>query len=127
MAETNETQRDLEQRALRNVRALVDSLERLDPPRPSRMPMLLMAGAVCVTLVGLAIAAWVQGGEETKERERRICETDAWAKLSGERERQLRQEHPDLPYERLQKKLELERPALMAKSKRACDPRPAKA
>lgn len=61
---THDAQRELEQRALRNVRSLVDKLEggeRRDAERNMRFVALVLAGTAAVVALG-ALAFWLVRG-----------------------------------------------------------------
>ncbi|MGZ5038555.1 MAG: hypothetical protein ACXWBQ_05505 [Usitatibacter sp.] len=73
------TQRDLEQRALRNVRGLVDRLDAMADVenRRQRHIVIGIATAVLVSVAGLGALAAVQAQREAQAQQRRSCEI-AW-------------------------------------------------
>jgi hypothetical protein len=121
-----DSNRILEQKALRNVRALVDKLEALEPARPWR-PILLLTTVVIIAGLMMWVASSRKVAAVADQRQQRSCEFDVWAAKSGDFERGLRQAHPEMPNVDLQKLLERERPALMAAAQAQCDGRAARA
>jgi hypothetical protein len=66
----DDAQRDLERRALRNVRSLVDNLQnrdRIDGRRSMRLLMALLAVTALVVGVGYAVVRIVSGPAATRE------------------------------------------------------------
>ncbi len=64
----DDIQRELEQRALRNVRGLVDKIEdadALDSRRQRRYLLVILAGAV-VLFVLMALGLWMAKGKESQ-------------------------------------------------------------
>ena len=119
----DDTNRILEQKALRNVRALVDNLERRDPPRHG----LLAPLAVALLMAGMIAAAWLfslpRESADAAKRQQVSCELDAWAAKAGDWERSFQKAHPEMSYREVQERLERERPFIMAAAKVECDAR----
>jgi hypothetical protein len=120
----DEHKRHLEQRALENVRALVEKLERDESNRRAwQLPMSL--GLVVVVALAAAWTASKTGSASPSpdEARRLSCQLDVWASRSGDIERSLRKAHSEMPYRDIQKLLERERPFVMAAAKIECDER----
>lgn len=119
----NDSRRVFEQKALRNVRTLFEDLERADLLSRKRQVF-----TVCVILLITgsflgAVVAWTDRRPADTERQRRIpCELAAWNTRAAEFERRMRETNPDMPYRDVQKRLERERPYLMAAAKLDCNP-----
>jgi hypothetical protein len=118
-----DTNRILEEKALRNVRALVDNLERRDSDHRGLL-VLLVVGLLMAAMVA---AAWVfslpREATEAAKRQQLSCELDAWAAKAGDLERSFQKAHPEMSYREVQKLLERERPFVMAAAKVECDAR----
>jgi hypothetical protein len=115
-------QRSLEKKALQNARALVEMIERDDLRKGKRQTRALLIAAVPIALVLVAFAS-VKGQAPLDDtiKQRKSCELDAWNARAGDFERQMRKDNPDMPYIDIQKRLERERPALMAEAATACN------
>lgn len=111
-----DSQRDLQQKSLRNVRALVERLER-DEREQSRgnKYLLLVAFAPFLVFVGVVLMADPRAPSKTGS-----CELDAWNAKAAEFERSARQSDPQISYLEVQAKLERERPFLMAAARTDC-------
>jgi hypothetical protein len=115
-------QRSLEQKALRNARTVVEMLERDDLLKRKRQVRALWIASVPIALVLVALASPKGSGPpDDATKQRRSCELDAWNSRAGDFERRMRQENPDMPYLDIQKRLERERPFLMAEAATACN------
>src|SRR4051812_17147090 len=77
--EMNDSQRHLEQKALRNVRALVDTLEREELGRGKRKKIVmgLVSVPVVVIVFALGVRAW-NAPSEAAEKARHACALDGW-------------------------------------------------
>jgi hypothetical protein len=117
-----DTQRILEKKALRNARALVEMIERDDLRKGKRQARALLIAAVPVALVlfGL-LSVHGQAPADDATKQRRSCELDAWNTRAGDFERQMRKDNPEMPYADVQRRLERERPFLMAEAATACN------
>jgi hypothetical protein len=111
--------RILEQKALRNVRSLVDKLEMLDAPQSWRP--IVIAGAL-IMIAGLVVWLSSLPGAAAEEAERRqlSCELDIWLAKSGELERGFRQAHPGMPSRGIQELVERERPLVTEAARVEC-------
>ncbi len=115
----NEGHRSLEQKALRNVRALFERLEHDDLRRRRRQKYLLLAAMIPIILVlVLVVSLRPEAPQGTKQSQ--SCEIDAWNARAAEFERRARQANPDMPYREIQKQLERERPLLTAEARVEC-------
>jgi hypothetical protein len=117
-----DTNRILERKALRNVRALVDKLGRLDNPHEWRV-VVLIAALVTVLAIVMWVSAHVYAARESAARERLSCQMEIWLEKSGRLERSLREADPNLSSREIQLQLKRERPFIMANAKIACDER----
>jgi len=66
----DDAQRDLERRALRNVRSLVDSLERrecMDARRGVRLVAWVLAGVMLAIVAAYALVHWTHGSSRSME------------------------------------------------------------
>ena len=110
--------RILEQRALRNVRALIERLERDDLLERKRQWYWVLIALLPVTLfLGLIITKvtpLTASGRQTQ------CELDAWNAKAAEFERTTRATNPDLSASEIQKRLEHERPFLLIEARIDC-------
>lgn len=120
-----DTNRILEQKALRNVRALVDNLEAREPAHSGKV-LLLVGIAVVIGSVALWISSSRKASVEAAKREQLACELDIWVAKSSVLVEGFRQANPGMPYLDIQKLLVRERPAVMAAAKAECDARPGK-
>ena len=116
------TNRILERKALRNVRALVDKYEKSDIPHEWRIVVVLGA-LVALFLIVMWVSAQVASARESAARERLACQLRIWTEKSGEIERRLREGNPNLGVREIQAQLKRERPFVMANAKIACDGR----
>src|SRR5260221_8627581 len=112
-----DSQRALEKKALQNVRALSEMLERDDLLKRKRQTRALLIAAVPIVLVLVMITSSIAvKPPDAAANQRRDCELDAWNASPPEYERQARKDNPDAAYPDVQKRLERERPFLMAKA-----------
>ena len=116
--------RSLEQQALRNVRGLVDYLERTDALSRKRqlaaVGVILVAVAVVLALV-LGRSSARGGVLEPEQQRQRACELEAWNQRSADFERSTRAAHPDWQYRDVQRQLEGQRASFMADAKTECE------
>jgi hypothetical protein len=117
-----DSQRTLEKKALHNVRALSEMLERDDLLKRKRQARALLIAAVPIALVLVMITTSITvKPPDAAANLRRACELDAWNARAAEYERQARKDNPDMPYRDIQKGLEGMRPFLMAEAAAACN------
>ena len=112
----------LEEKALRNARTVFEVLERDDLLKRKRQTRALWIASVPIALVLIALASpkgTAPMDDATKQR--KSCELDAWNARAGDFERRMRKDNPDMPYLDIQKRLERERPFLMAEAATACN------
>ena len=115
----DEIQHIREQRALSSVRALVDRVQRDDRLRRRVILWALVAFAPAAALLVGTLLRTTENERRLAEDHSRPCELASWAAQSGELERSLRES--GMPNQQIQKKIELERPYLMANAKIECN------
>ena len=115
-------QRILEQKALRNARAVLEMLERDDLLKRKRQARALWIASVPIALLLVALAN-PEGTQPLDDaaKQRRSCELDTWNARAGEFERQMRKDNPGMAYLDVQRRLERERPFLMAEAAAECN------
>ena len=117
-----DSQRILEQNALRSARSLVEMFERDEVLKRKRQTRALWIASVPIVLVLAAVVAPKgEGLADDAKKQRTACELDAWNARAADFERQAREADPGVPYRDVQKRLEHERPFLMAEAKIACN------
>jgi hypothetical protein len=118
----DDSRRNLEQSALRNVRSLFERLDRID--RAARKREVITAAAIVVVaaaLLGLFALAMQRPYHDPDQQRQRACELDALNARSAEFERQMASSNPGMPYRDIQKRLERERAFLTAAAKVDCN------
>ena len=116
----DETQQELQQRSLRNVRALLDK-EEAEMARQKRAPrMLLYAFAPAIVLV-LALVLW-GGPRMAKPPDPKLleCTMRAWAEMSGAREREIREQNPGIAPAEIGRRLQGESASIEAAATKQC-------
>jgi hypothetical protein len=113
--------RGLEQEALRNVRSLVDRLDKIDRAGRKRdlvvvCAIVVLAGAILGT-IGFAMRKPAYDPDDQRQR---ACELDAFNTRAADFERSTRDANPGMLYRDIQKRLERERPTLVAAAKTQC-------
>lgn len=117
-----DAQRELHQRSLRNVRALLEQ-EQAEFERQKRSTRLVVWVALPVALLvaGLVLyASRTQPPRELAQKQRMDCETEAWAAKSGEAERAIRQANPGMSPSEVGRKLQAENPSFQAAAREEC-------
>jgi hypothetical protein len=121
----DESQQELHQRSLRNVRALLDK-EEAELARQKRAPrMLLYAFIPAIVLVAVVIV-WGVPGNPTRKSPAAAnpkllqCQMRVWAELSGERERELRAANPGITPSEIGAKLQAENSAIESAALKKC-------
>jgi hypothetical protein len=119
-----DSHRELEQKALRNVRALVEKVQHDEASRNKRQMrwLLLISVATALIVGGLGISAWLRTSE-SNQAQRSSCELEAWNARAAAFEREARQANPGVSARDIQNLLRNERPTLMAEAKAQCGPR----
>jgi hypothetical protein len=117
-----DTQRTLEKKALRSARALFEMFERDDLVKRKRQTRALWIASVPIGLVLVAMVT-VGGGKQPDDaaKLRKSCELDAWNARAADFERHTQEKNPGMEYREVQKRLERERPFLMADAATACN------
>jgi hypothetical protein len=118
----SDSQRILEKKALRNARSAFETLERDDLLKRKRQTRALWIASVPVALV-LVFLVNVQGEKQPDDaaKLRRSCELDAWNARAADFVRRTQEKNPGMPYLEVEKRLERERPFLMADTAAACN------
>jgi hypothetical protein len=111
-------QREREQEALRNVRALVERIEHEDLDRRRRQ-WLIVAGLLLAVAVflGTFVSRMPDHSVRTPSGS---CEIDVWNAKAAGFMRNARQASPDIDYGEIQKSIERKRSTLMAEARREC-------
>ena len=117
----DDAHRDLEQKSLRNVRALVDSLERQEMSHASRRKVViaLVSVPVVAAVIALGIHASRAPSEEA-EKKRRACELDAWNARAAAFVEKDRIAHPGRSSKQVQDDLRRAQPDLMREAREQC-------
>src|SRR5438105_11820210 len=113
-------QRQFEQRALKNVRALVDKLKRSDQGDMSFRAALILVGVVVGGVLILGGAAMASSWFEARNAKSRACLIDAQAARGGEIWRRLREQHPTLSSRQIDDLMKVERPRILELAKADC-------
>jgi hypothetical protein len=116
-----DTQQELHQRSLRNVRALLDK-EEAELARQKRAPRLLLYALVPAAILVAVIAIWGIPGRKVDAPDPKVleCQMRTWAERSGERERELRAQNPGITPSEVGARLQAENPAIEAAALREC-------
>src|SRR5471032_452254 len=103
-----DTDRILEQKALRNARALVDMIERDDLLKRKRQARALWIASMPVALLLVAMLTWGEKQPDDAAKQRKSCELDAWNARAADFERRAKEANPGMPYRDVQTRLERE-------------------
>lgn len=117
----DDAQRDLERNALRNVRALVDKLQREELGSAKRKRVVI--SLACIPFVAMAAALALhasKGPAEEADKNRRACELDGWNRRAAAFEKEDRAAHPGRSNKQVQDDLREAQPGLMAEAKAQC-------
>ena len=117
-----ETQQELQQRSLRNVRALLDKEER-ELARQKKAPRMLLYALIPAGILVAVIVVWGIPGRQAGgpvDRALLECQMRTWAEKSGERERELRAQNPGMTPSEIGGRLQAENAALEAAALREC-------
>ena len=118
----DETRRIFEHKALRNVRALFERLER-DDLRHRRRQWYLALFAVLPIALFLGMVLTHPPSSALRPLEVRSCELESVSARSEEFRRTLERSNPEMTPSEIQKQLEHEQPYLMAAARVHCDRR----
>jgi flagellar basal body-associated protein FliL len=117
----DDSNRILEQKALRNVRTLFERLEGDERDYARRQKIWLLFIAVPVALIVAALGASVLlSSPKSVDRVAQSCELDVWNARAAAFERNARQSDPGATSRVIQNRLKLEQPALMEQAKLEC-------
>ena len=113
-------QRELQQKSLRNVRALLDKEEEelRRQKKTTRLLLFVIVPLVAVAILGAAI--WVGRKPDAMDPRLLECQTKRAAEMSGERERAIRAENPALPAPEVAARMRAESTAIQAAAGREC-------
>lgn len=124
MGKLNDDDPELAEKSLRNVRDLVDRLEREQIGKHSERRIMLVLGALVVALVlsvGLALALKSIKEKDLEALQR--CEMDQQVSLVWKEVERLKKERPDLPQRDIQGLVETKRPQFKEAAKALCAPK----
>jgi hypothetical protein len=120
----DESQQELHQRSLRNVRALLDKEEE-ELARQKKAPrMLLYAFIPAIILVAVVMIWGIPGrtGPPAAANPKLLeCQMRVWAELSGEREREIRAGNPGITPSQVGAKLQAENAAIEKAALTKCE------
>jgi hypothetical protein len=118
-----DSHRILERKALRNVRGLLDRLERDNAGRRKREKRLIL---IAIAPLGLLIALFVFNLKPVTSpmTAAQACELDTWNAKASEFVRNVQKANPDMPYREVREQLKRNQPALMAAARTECAARP---
>src|SRR5688572_20295751 len=106
-----DTQQELHQRSLRNVRALLDK-EEAELARQKKAPRMLLYAFIPAIILVAAVVIWGipgRSGPATITNKKLLdCQMRNWAELSGEREREIREKNPGITPSEVGAKLQAE-------------------
>ena len=115
-----DTQQELQQRSLRNVRALLDK-EEAEMARQKRAPRMLLYAFIPAIVLVLALVIW-GGPHMAKPPEAKLldCTMRTWAEMSGVREREIRAQNPGMTSSEVGRELQRESSAMEAAAAAKC-------
>jgi hypothetical protein len=115
-----DSHRVLEQKALRNVRGLLDRLERDSAGRRKREKwLILVAIAPLLLLVAISVSSPLKPVTSPMTAAQ-ACEMDTWNAKASEFVRKVQESNPEMPYREVREQLKASRPALMAAARTEC-------
>lgn len=119
----NDAQQELHQRSLRNVRALLDR-EQAELARQRRIERWVLWGLAPAVLLALGGATYFlsrpSGAGEEAAKRRLECEVAVMARLSGQREGEIRAESPNLTSREVARRVGGEHEAYRRKAAQEC-------
>jgi hypothetical protein len=115
-----DTQQELQQRSLRNVRALLDKEEE-ELARQKRAPRLLLYAFIPAIVLIAAVVIWASGRKSgAPDRKMLECTMRTWAEMSGAREREIRAQNPGIGSSEVGRTLQAENSAIEAAAAAQC-------
>ena len=120
-----DTRQELQQRSLRNVRALLDKEEE-ELARQKKAPRMLLYALIPAAILVAVVVIWgIPGRQATAPADRQLleCQMRTWAEKSGERERELRAQNPGMTPSEIGGRLQSENAAIEAAALRECQAR----
>lgn len=116
-----DAERNFQQRALRNVRALLDRVERNDEAQRKRQWRLALFAMLPLVLL-LGGVAMMRLDATDAEQEHARCEHHSFKARNGEIERRLREANPQITYREIREQLKREYPFVQAGVEIDCGP-----
>lgn len=116
---THEHDQELE-RTVRNVRDLVDKLERDQLGWRDEKRLLKLLGVILFAVVGFLGIAYMLRGTKEKDVERLRCEMEQQVALVWKETEAMKAQHPDMDAKQVQAAVEAKRPAFKEAAKAAC-------
>lgn len=119
----NDTQQELQQRSLRNVRALLDKEEE-EARRLKKGTRVLLFMFIPAIVLALVVVIWGVPGRSKPgpgvDPDGLKCLTRTWADKSGQREREIRSQNPDISPSEVGRRLQAENAAIKAAAAKEC-------
>ena len=120
-----DTQQELHQRSLRNVRALLDK-EEAELARQKKAPRMLLYAFIPAIILVAAVVIWGipgrSGPPATATNKKLLdCQMRNWAELSGEREREIREKNPGITPSEVGAKLQAENASIEKAALKKCE------
>ena len=120
----DESQQELHQRSLRNVRALLDKEEE-ELARQKKAPRMLLYAFIPAFILVAALVIWGVPGKPGKsaaasDPKLLECQMRIWAEMSGEREREIRAQNPGISPGEVGAKLQAENASIEVAAARRC-------
>lgn len=120
-----EAQQELHQKSLRNVRALLDKEEE-ELARQKKAPKMLLYAFIPAIVLVAVVVIWGVPGSPTRKAGTASpklleCQMRVWAEMSGEREREIRSQNPDITPGEVGAKLQQENANIEQAALRRCE------
>ena len=122
----DESQQELHQRSLRNVRALLDKEEE-ELARQKKAPRMLLYAFIPAFLLVGALVIWGVPGDRSNKSPAAgnpkvlECQMRIWAEMSGEREREIRAQNPGITPAEVGARLQAENAKIEQNARRRCE------
>jgi hypothetical protein len=113
-------QREWQQQSLRDVRALLDKEEAQQRKQKRTVWILAFSLLPLIGLLAMVVLREPPAESRVAEQGRVACESGVWARLSGERERDIRAANPGISPSDVGKKLRADTPQIEAAAAREC-------
>ena len=115
-----DSQREWQQQSLRDVRALLDKEEAEQRKQKRTVWILVFSLLPLVGLLALVVLRGPPAKATVAEQARAACESSVWARMSGEREREIRAANPGISPPDVGKMLRAETRQFEATAAREC-------